>query len=140
MLSARCVEAELPLALVGLSDLLGDSVHRHRPASSPITTAPLSRLRLVRRRLNGWARDALAVGRAFLALVRLLARDEPVLIAVDDVQWLDPSSARILSFAARRLGKVPVGILLTQRGDGPDPLDLANALGVAAMRKSALGR
>ena len=62
-----------------------------------------------------------------------------MLIAVDDVQWLDPSSARILSFAARRLGEVPVGILVTQRGDGPDPLDLANALGVARHAEIRLG-
>ena len=74
------------------------------------------------------ASDRIALPLAFLALLRVLARDEPVLIAVDDVQWLDPSSARILSFAARRLDDLPIGIVVTQRGDGPDPLDLRNAL------------
>ena len=72
-------------------------------------------------------RDAIAVQRAFLALLRLLAQAAPVLVAVDDVQWLDVPSRRALSFAARRLGDAPVGILVTQRGDGPDPLELARA-------------
>ena len=127
LLSARCVEAELPLALVGLTDLAGDAfgdvageLADHERAELAATlglSAP-----------DGSGRDALALPLAFLALLRVLARDEPVLIAVDDVQWLDPSSARILSFAARRLGDLPIGILVTQRGDGPDPLDLRNAL------------
>ena len=53
-----------------------------------------------------------------------------MLVAVDDVQWLDSSTRRALSFAARRLGDAPIGILVTQRGDGPDPLDLARTFDV----------
>jgi DNA-binding CsgD family transcriptional regulator len=130
VLSARCVEAELPLALVGLSDLVGDRLgdvageladHDHGVLAATLGLAAPDRS----------GRAALALPLAFLALLRLLARDGPVLITVDDVQWLDPSSARILSFAARRLGDLPVGMLLAQRGDGPDPLDLRNALGEA---------
>ena len=130
VLSARCVEAELPLALVGLSDLVGgrfgDVADELADHDRTVLAATLGFAEPDRS-----ARDALALPLAFLAFLRLLARDEPVLIAVDDVQWLDPSSARILSFAARRLGDLPIGILLAQRGDGPDPLDLRNALGTA---------
>ena len=50
-----------------------------------------------------------------------------MLLAIDDVQWLDPPSQRILAFAAGRLGDAPVGILATQRGDGGDPLELRHA-------------
>jgi DNA-binding NarL/FixJ family response regulator len=50
-----------------------------------------------------------------------------VLLAIDDVQWLDPPSQRILAFAAGRLGDAPVGILATQRGSGADPLELRHA-------------
>ena len=37
------------------------------------------------------------------ARCELLAEREPVVVAVDDVQWLDPSSAGALAFALRRL-------------------------------------
>ena len=37
-------------------------------------------------------------------------------------------SRRALAFAARRLGDAPIGILVTQRGDGPDPLGLTRAV------------
>ncbi|HEX9349951.1 MAG TPA: LuxR C-terminal-related transcriptional regulator [Gaiellaceae bacterium] len=61
-------------------------------------------------------------------MLHALARREPVLLAVDDVQWLDPQSQAVVSFAARRLGEGPIGVLTTQRGDGRDPLDLRRAL------------
>ena len=35
--------------------------------------------------------------------LQLLSERGPILIAVDDVQWLDPSSSRALAFALRRL-------------------------------------
>jgi DNA-binding CsgD family transcriptional regulator len=60
-----------------------------------------------------------------LSVVRRLARDGPVLLAVDDVQWLDTSSAEALSFAARRLDGASVRLLLTQRAGAPNPLDRA---------------
>ena len=44
------------------------------------------------------------------------------------MQWLDPASLRIVAFAIRRLADAPVGILVTQRGDEADPLDLAHGL------------
>jgi DNA-binding NarL/FixJ family response regulator len=72
--------------------------------------------------------DSIALPRALVALLHVLARREPVLVAVDDVQWLDPQSQALVSFAVRRLGEAPVGILTTQRGDGRDPLDLCQAL------------
>ena len=73
--------------------------------------------------------DQRAVSLAALAAVRVLAREAPLLIAVDDVQWLDPSSAAVLGFAARRLRDEPVGLLVAQRtaGEAPVPLDLDRA-------------
>ena len=73
--------------------------------------------------------DAIALPRAFLALLRALARDRPVLVAIDDVQWLDAPSARVVAFAARRLGDSRVGMLLTLRDGTSDPLDAANTFG-----------
>jgi DNA-binding CsgD family transcriptional regulator len=69
------------------------------------------------------------VGRATLAVLETLATGTPLLVAVDDVQWLDPASTRTLTFALRRLEAVPVGVLVTRRGtDGPLPLGLEDAL------------
>src|SRR6266508_2216414 len=69
------------------------------------------------------------VGRATLGVLRSLAAATPLLVALDDVQWLDPASARTLTFALRRLEAAPVGVLVTRRGPGgPLPLGLDDAL------------
>ena len=127
VLSARCVEAELPLAFVGLSDLVHEAFPAVADELSDHDRAALAVA--VGLEAPQWPRgDAIALPRAFSALLRLLARDRPVLVAVDDVQWLDAPSRRALSFAARRFGDAPIGILVTQRGEGPDPLDLTRAV------------
>jgi predicted ATPase len=138
VLSTRCVEAELPLALVGLSDLLQDALPAATEALADHERAVLAAAVVIEAPAAPW-RDALALPRAFLALLRALTRDAPVLVAIDDVQWLDAPSARVVSFAARRLGEVPVGILVTRRGDGPDPLDLAHAFAERRCEEIALG-
>jgi predicted ATPase len=46
-----------------------------------------------------------------------------LVVGVDDAQWLDSSSARVLSFAVRRLGVEALGFLVTARVRGaPSPL------------------
>ena len=55
--------------------------------------------------------DARAVGLATLDLLRLLARDGPVVVAIDDTQWLDPPSRQTLAYALRRLEREPVSLL-----------------------------
>jgi hypothetical protein len=47
-------------------------------------------------------------------LLEHLAADEPILVAIDDVQWLDRSSSSGLSFALRRLD-TPLVLLLARR-------------------------
>ena len=54
------------------------------------------------------------VAGAFLAVLETLAADAPVLLAIDDLQWLDASSRAVLTFAARRI-KGRVGVLVTER-------------------------
>lgn len=60
--------------------------------------------------------DQRAVAAGFLSTIRALADRSPVLIVLDDVQWLDPSSAAVLSFAARRFVG-PVSVLAGVRAD-----------------------
>jgi DNA-binding CsgD family transcriptional regulator len=69
--------------------------------------------------------DERVVGLALLSSLRLLAVRDPVLVAVDDVQWLDPASAAVLRFAARRLQDEPVKLLFSVRVEpGSAPLQL----------------
>lgn len=52
--------------------------------------------------------DQLAVRVAVTQLLRALAADRPVLVVIDDAQLVDPASAAVLSFAARRLSHTRV--------------------------------
>jgi ATP/maltotriose-dependent transcriptional regulator MalT len=63
--------------------------------------------------------DERAVAFGLLSVMRAVARSGPVLIAVDDWQWLDTSSARMLGFVLRRLDEEPVRVLATVRAAGP---------------------
>jgi DNA-binding CsgD family transcriptional regulator len=69
--------------------------------------------------------DVFDRGRAVLRTLRGLAADQPVVVAIDDIQWLDGASARTLRYALRRLDQDPVVLLATERrGTGePDELD-----------------
>ncbi|MGX9787426.1 ATP-binding protein [Mycobacterium sp. MMS18-G62] len=62
------------------------------------------------------ATDQRTVAAAFLSVIDRLTDDGPVLLAIDDMQWLDPSSAQVIAFAGRRLSG-PVGFLGTARTD-----------------------
>ena len=62
--------------------------------------------------------------------LRALAEREPVVIAIDDVQWIDPPSAAALSYAIRRLADTRVSILAARRVEQAttDRSDFENAL------------
>jgi DNA-binding CsgD family transcriptional regulator len=47
--------------------------------------------------------DRLIVANATLALLRAMARERPVMVLVDDLQWVDRGSALVLGFVARRV-------------------------------------
>jgi DNA-binding CsgD family transcriptional regulator len=59
--------------------------------------------------------DPRAVAVALLGLLRSISRDQPVLVAADDIQWLDSATALALAFVMRRLRDEPVGFLLARR-------------------------
>ena len=67
--------------------------------------------------------DRFLVGAATLSLLAAAAERVPVLVLVDDLQWLDRESASALAFAARRLGPDAVGVVMaTRTGAGPSDL------------------
>ncbi|MGO9890469.1 MAG: AAA family ATPase [Solirubrobacteraceae bacterium] len=61
--------------------------------------------------------DLDALPRAALSVLRALAADAPVVVAIDDEQWLDRASARVLAFALRRIREERICLLLSRRVD-----------------------
>ena len=51
------------------------------------------------------------VGLAMLTLLAEAARDRPLLVTIDDAQWLDQMSAQLLGFVARRAHSHPIAVL-----------------------------
>lgn len=73
---------------------------------------------------DGPASDERMVATAFLAVLRRLSSDTPVLLCIDDVQWLDMSSQMVIGFAERRLtGRV--GLLLAVRTGAMGAVDMS---------------
>ncbi len=63
--------------------------------------------------------DRFLVGLGVLSLVAELAEDRPVLVLVDDAQWVDRASADALVFAARRLQAERAAVLVAARDEPP---------------------
>jgi DNA-binding CsgD family transcriptional regulator len=77
----------------------------------------------------------LAVANAVLALLRIVAEDRPLLVAVDDLQWVDRSSAVILGLVARRLAGTKVALLAASRSG---ETSFFESLGIPELRLEAL--
>jgi len=116
MLRAGCSEAERDFGFAGLTDLLStvaaDEIdvlpepQRVALAAATLRTASPSQ-----------AVDPRAVGTGLATLLDTLARTGPVVVAVDDLQWMDQDTVQVLGFALRR---TPVGFACSIRGDVSD--------------------
>src|SRR4051812_1282274 len=119
VLRARGVESEVTIAFAGLHELL-------RPALGALDRLAGPRADALRGALGlapaGGAERHL-IGAATLGLLDLLAADGPLLVVVDDLQWLDGPSAGAVVFAARRLLADPVAVLLAVRTGDPSAAD-----------------
>ena len=113
ILVTRPAAAEAELALVGIGDLLEPVLERVLPALPSPQARALRAALLLDDESSG--ADVWALGIAFLSALRIVASERPVLVLVDDVQWLDAGSAGLLRFAWRRLGSEPLALLLTRR-------------------------
>jgi DNA-binding CsgD family transcriptional regulator len=114
VLSARPAGSEVQLAFAVLGDLFSDRLEEALP-SLPGPQRRALEVALLLEEGVGTGPDLRAVGIAVLGVLRLLARSSPVLVAIDDVQWVDTSSATVLEFAFRRLRKEPIDFLGTVR-------------------------
>jgi ATP/maltotriose-dependent transcriptional regulator MalT len=115
VLGTRPAASESVMGYTALADLLGSVA----PSTWAKLPAPqrgaMDRITLRTSDEDGQPpTDQRAVAAGFLAVLDHLAREGPVLLAIDDLQWLDSSSVRVLEFVARRL-RGPIGLLGTVR-------------------------
>ena len=106
------IETDTQLGHAGLLQLL-------HPIRETVAEVPEGQSAALRSAL-GWssqasASDRFLVGAATLSLLAAAAERRPVLVLVDDLQWLDRESAAALMFAARRLGADAVAFLFAAR-------------------------
>jgi hypothetical protein len=124
VLSVRPVEAEAKLAYGALADLIGPVVDAVLPVLPPPQREALE-IALLLAAPSGPPPDPRAIGTALLGVMRRLAEGAALVVAIDDVQWLDPSSAEVLGFAFRRLAPIPISVLLARRLNGSETVELA---------------
>jgi DNA-binding CsgD family transcriptional regulator len=127
VLTSRPAQAEVTLTFAALADLLAP-VDPAALRGLPAPQRHALEVALLRASPGQTPPDPRAVATAVLSLLERLAARDPVLVAVDDVQWIDSASAAALAFAIRRLGsESSVGVLTTSRvesAQAPDPLGL----------------
>ena len=115
-------DADAPFA--GLSDLLSAALPEVAD-SIPGPQREALEVALLLRPAGGTSATAHAVSLAVLAVLRWCLDAGPVLVAIDDVQWLDAGSREALAFALRRITTGPLGMLLAARTEAPaDPLTI----------------
>ncbi|MCW2512743.1 MAG: transcriptional regulator, luxR family [Mycobacterium sp.] len=113
VLSARASRDEREFAFGIASELITD-VEADVLSSLPKTQRIAAERNLLQVADHQSTDDQRAVVAAFTAIVNKLANASPVLVAIDDVQWIDAASRDLLAFAARRL-RGRVRLLLTER-------------------------
>ncbi|SNX56005.1 transcriptional regulator [Streptomyces sp. TLI_55] len=114
VLRLRGCEGEQDLGFAGAHQLL-------RPVLDGVDRLPAHQRDALRQALGmdpaggAAAPDPLTIRAAVLTLLLAAAARQPLLIAVDDAQWLDVGSLDVLAFVARRLDGEPAVLLLAAR-------------------------
>lgn len=129
VLQTMATRSDMQLAFAGLADLL-ESCLPDVIGDLPPPQARALRVALLLEEAPSYAPDPHAIAAGFRRAVTALARRTPVLMVIDDVQWLDPASDAAVGFAVRRLEREQIGLLCAQRTDAWHtglPLELDHA-------------
>ncbi len=124
VLAARPGASAAQLPFAGLIDLC-DQLDEATLAVLPIVQRRALEEALLRTEQTRPPGPAQLVSLALLGVVRALASSAPVLVAIDDLQWLDDPSAEAVAFLARRLQEGRVIFLLARR---PGPVGALEAV------------
>jgi DNA-binding CsgD family transcriptional regulator len=142
----RASEAEAKLSFSAVGDLLAP-VAEEPFAGLPEPQREALEVALLRRRAARRGPDRRAVAAGFLSLLRAIASMQQLVLAIDDWQWLDAPSRRVIEFAVRRLESERIGLLCSLRAPAPDrALDGAAAedrlrrMPLSPLSLAALGR
>ena len=136
VLAARPNDAETGLSFGALADLL-EAVDLDDLAAVPAPQRRALETALLRSEADGEPAEPFAVSAGLLSILRALAEQDPLLVAVDDIPWLDRPSAEALGYAARRLDGHAVRFLLARRTG--EPTDLERALDPAGIERLEVG-
>ena len=138
VLLSRPAEAERELAHAGLGDLFEDVVEQVLPALRAPRRDALEAVLLVD--VDRGDVDPRTLGVAVRSALEVLVADGPVVVAIDDLQWLDPPSASALAFALRRLEHAPIRLLLARRlGERRETSDVEQAIGGDGVERLCVG-
>jgi len=119
VLIARPVEPEAEMAFAGLEALLAD-VADEVFGELPTPQRVALEVALLRAEAGPLGIEARAVASATTTALRLLARRVPLVLGVDDLQWIDDASARVLRVAFAHLRDAPVLVLAALRAGAGD--------------------
>ena len=122
VLAARASGADTQLSFAALIDLL-DGVGDEELSTLPPPQRRALEVALLRAEPTGAPPEAHAIALALLNVLRALAAKQPLLLAVDDVQWLDRASEDALSYAARRLVDERAALFLARRPGPPSEVE-----------------
>jgi DNA-binding CsgD family transcriptional regulator len=133
--TCRCSESDGTWSFAGLGDLF-DGLELSKLAGLPAVQRSALSAALLIAGDGGHEPGNRVVGVAVLGVLRALARSGPLLLAIDDVQWLDSSTRSVLSFALRRLDREPVRLVTSWRTGtaGDVAADLGPDLGMPGER------
>jgi len=135
---ARPGEAEAQLSFAGLADLV-EGAGAGVLAGLPGPQRHALEVAVRRAEPDGPPPDPLAIAAGLWGALRLASDGGPVLVAVDDLPWLDAASAGALVFAARRLAGHDVRFLVSRRGRLPSELEtVLEPAGVARLELGPL--
>jgi DNA-binding CsgD family transcriptional regulator len=137
VLVCRPAESEATLSFAALGDLLDGVLGQVLPRLPPPQRRAL-KVALLLEDPGGSPPEQRAVAVAFLAVIRHLSELGPVVLAVDDLQWLDDPSARVLEFALRRLRGERAGLLASIRTQAGGQAASGVERGLAAGRLTRL--
>jgi hypothetical protein len=112
VLTAKGIRAEEDLPFAAMAQLVGRLAWREMDLPPPQRIALEAAFAITDAPLVG---DRFAVGAGVLNVLAAAALERPVLVVVDDMQWIDDPSASAIVFAARRLEHDRVGFLLAYR-------------------------